>query len=244
MANIPNHFEITKIMSPSLSPQRLAKELVLLGILASSPSLLAGTTEYMPIIIQTSTEFGGLMDAYNQPNNSSGYYESQFEYGMEATLDPTAPTVVRNIELPYFSNYAQLGALTVRIYANDGPLLGSSATPGTLLDEVVNDVAGPGLTALTISYAFNAINVLPSTVTVTLDFDGIGGANTAGWYLSTAPNTVGTRPAGDYFWQRTANGDWSRQTTVVPEPGMTAALAGLSLLGFGMVRASLRRSKN
>lgn len=226
------------------SRSRFATELALLGAL-STFSLAAAPIEYTPIIIKTSdTAVSGLVDAYNQPNNSSGYYESQFEYGVEAHLDPTAPLVLRNIELPYYSNYDQLGALTVRVYANDGPILGSgiyaSATPQTLLSEVVTDVAGPGATTLNIAYAFNALNVLPSTVTVTLDFDGIGGANTAGWYLSTAANTVGTQ--GDYIWQRTAKGDWSR-INAVPEPGMTAALAGLSLLGFGMVRASLRRSR-
>ncbi|MCW5558946.1 MAG: hypothetical protein KIT22_14090, partial [Verrucomicrobiae bacterium] len=85
---------------------------------------------------------------------------------------------------------------------------------------------------------FNAANVLPPSITVTLTFQGLGGANTAGWYTSAADNTVGV--VADYFWERNADSEWTRKV-IVPEPEVTAALAGLALFGFGMVRMARHR---
>ncbi|MCW5556371.1 MAG: hypothetical protein KIT22_00755 [Verrucomicrobiae bacterium] len=183
--------------------------------------------EYFPIVIQTSASAtSGRVVAYSQPSNASGYYESSFEYGLQATLDPSAPTVIRNLMIPYYSSFDLAGGLTARIYANDGPLVGQSRAPGTLLSQVVTDINGPGSTTLTIGYGFVTANTLPETITVTLSFEGIGGDRTAGWVLSTADNVVGTHP--EFFWELNAANEWTRKSlTVIPEPKMSA------LLGMG-----------
>jgi len=197
---------------------------------------MAAESEYFPIQIQTSaTATSGRVVAYSQPNNASGYYESTFEYGLQATLDPAAPSVIRSLVIPYYSTYELPDGLTARIYANDGALVGGTRVPGTLLSEVQTDINGPGDTMLTIGYSFVLANTLPETITVTLSFQGIGGERTAGWYLSTADNLVGSHP--EYFWERNAANEWTTKTlTVIPEPEMVALLAvgGLVMTALGL----------
>lgn len=237
-------------LPPSSFSRRAATDVAALAVVTTlSTTLLGAPVENLPIEIQTSlSDVSPLVTAYNRPNDSAGYYETSFEYGVQAKLDPSAPTVLRNVILPYYSNYSQDDALTIRIYANDGPTIGfgvyAGPTPGTLLSEVVTDVKGAGATTLSLQYDFNAANVLPPSITVTLTFQGLGGGNTAGWYTSGADNTVGV--VADYFWLRSGPPDvydgWTRKV-VVPEPEVTAGLAGLALLGFGAIRLARRRGQ-
>lgn len=227
---------------------RLGSRLLLTLLLGSSLGggaflTSADVIDNLPLEIRTSLSAATpQVIAYQQPNNQAGYYESPFEYGAQATLDPAAPNVLRNVTLPYYSNYGLVGGLVFRVYANDGALVGTTPSPGTLLSEVFTDVKGGGLTTLSIGYGYNAQNTLPPTVTVTLSFSGIGGDNTAGWYLSTADSLAGVHP--DFFWVRSADSGWARKSfAVVPEPGVAPLLAvgGVTLGAFGFVRGRLAR---
>lgn len=214
---------------PVVTSRALPLSGALLGILilGSFDSIRADVIDNLPLEIRTSISASTpQVVAYQQPNNEVGYYESPFEYGAQATIDPLAPNVLRNISLPYYSNFGLVGGLTYRVYANDGALVGTTPSPGTLLSQGVIDLQGGGKTLLSIGYGFDAINTLPETVTVTLTFAGIGGDNTAGWYLSTADSLAGAHP--DYFWARDASSQWTRKTfLVVPEP------TGPQLLALG-----------
>ena len=198
----------------------------------------AGVTDNLPLEIRTSLSASTpQVVAYQQPNNQSGYFESPLEYGAQATLDPAAPDVIRNVTVPYYSNYELLGGLVLRIYANDGALVGTTPSPGTLLSEVFTDVQVGGLTSLSVGYGYDAQNALPPTVTVTLSFSGIGGDNTAGWYLSTADSLAGVHP--DFFWVRDADSGWARKSyAVVPEPEVVPLLAigGVTFGALGFFR--------
>jgi hypothetical protein len=234
----PAPFPTFSTRAPSISG-------MLLGILVfgSFDSIRGDVIDNLPLEIRTSISASTpQVIAYKQPNNEAGYYESPFEYGAQASIDPLAPKVLRNISLPYYSNFGLVGGLTYRVYANDGALVGTTPSPGTLLSQGVIDLQGGGKTLLSIGYGFDAINTLPETVTVTLTFAGIGGDNTAGWYLSTADSLAGAHP--DYFWARDAANQWTRKTfLVVPEPTGPQLLALGALAVGAMHSARAARSR-
>ena len=109
---------------------------------------------------------------------SGSYYQGFSEYGDELTLGGT-DRVIQSFSFDYFANYAQAAGLTFKIYANDGPLVNGSRAPGTVLDARVLDVsnAGSGRQNVTITYPFDAANILPNTITYTVSFSGLGGGN-------------------------------------------------------------------
>ncbi len=192
-------------------------------------------------------------DLSGGPGNS--YYQGFKEFGDELHL--TSGGVIESFSFDYFANYSQSAGVTFKIYANDGGLVSGSSTPGTLLDARTLDVASGG-GHVQIQYPYDAANVLPSTITYTVTFSGIGGgsSNRAGLILPNSDPTVGS--SFNDIWQRTGPGasDWAliqvtdqdgnpvianfkATVTTVPEPGTMALLA---LGGLGLVVLARRRS--
>lgn len=231
-------------MNLHLSSSASPKSALALAIAAtiSASAAYGAVIDNFPILVQTSsTAVSSLVTAYEQPNNSTGFYLSGLEYGVHMNRDAGAPDVLRKIELEYYSNFALAGGLVFTLYANDGPLVGGVASPGTVLSQITTDIQGIGNTKLSYSLAWNPLNLLPSTITATLKFSGIAGANEAGWYTSSSANTVGTHP--DFFWLKDAGNNWTQQTFAVPEPTETMAAGGLALMGFALARRWRRASR-
>ncbi|MCW5559405.1 MAG: hypothetical protein KIT22_16445, partial [Verrucomicrobiae bacterium] len=87
--------------------RRASTDVAALAVVTLSTSLFGAAVENFPIEVLTSvSDVSSLVTAYNRPNDSAGYYETSFEYGVQAKLDPTAPTVLREIVIPYYSNYS------------------------------------------------------------------------------------------------------------------------------------------
>jgi hypothetical protein len=173
------------------------------------------------------------VEAYQQANDEVGFYPSGLEYGAELglSLDPTAPNVLRSVSFPYYANYERIGGLTVRLYLSDG----GAGAPGTLLGSATVSTK-VGKSVVEVTYPFASQNRLPVTLIVTTEFRGLGGANTAGWYLSSQLPTVGSQPP--YFWSRTPAGSW-RRLTFGPMPDPVPSLRPLGFDPTGAFRLQL-----
>lgn len=196
----------------------------------------------------------------NTANNLHAIHSTGEEYGDQIVLagDSTLRTATA-FELLYFSNYELAQGGVVRLYANDGPLVGGYSSPGELLYQSAafnilksdttdpNNVVG---TSLTIDLSNTGL-VLPDKLTWTVSFSGAAtGGNEAG-VLVYDPPTVGS--AGELFWKRNGpiwalsdlannvNGNFAAKVTAVPEPG-TVALGSIAAIGW-LALAGYRRSK-
>ncbi len=208
-----------------------------LKLLAVAATLSAATASHADVVYQMTGD------------TSSFSYTSGSEYGDEVVLAGT-DRVITGFSFHYFSNYAQTGALTFRIYAQDGPLIGGIATPGTLLDSRVIDVINGGKD-VSIDYGLDLANVIPGRLTYTVEFAGLTGGNQAGLVAPGGSPSIGK--SGNDFWEKFGTGanDWALKQfvgsvptanfiatiTAVPEPGTVA----LMVAGAGLLLVASRR---
>lgn len=219
---------------------------IALALVASISPAVAVVVDNFPLKVEVSTSSDPKVVGYELPRLDNGYYNTSNEYGAVAILEPGAPNVLRSIELPYFSDFAAADSLTVRLYQNNGSVtVQGHNSPGTLLDELTVNIAttgGGAVTTYTANYAFNALNVLPlpsdnpNEFTVTVQFAGVGGANHAGWLISSSDVTTGSHH--NLFWEK-VGGDWTAKTFAVPEPN-SAIIAGALLGAVAIARRYLR----
>jgi hypothetical protein len=192
----------------------------------------------------------------NTSVNLNKIYATPAEYGDQITLGGSARTAAA-FELTYYSSYNLSSGAVVRLYANDGPAVSGSNSPGELLyqsaafDIVKSDVSDPNNvlgSKVTINLAGTGL-VVPDTLTWTVSFAGVSGANEAGAVIFNPPS-VGS--SDSKFWQRDGAswalseipgtpGNFSAKLTAVPEPGQVA-LASIGAIGW-LALAGYRRSK-
>lgn len=196
----------------------------------------------------------------NTANNLHAIHSTGEEYGDQIVLagDSTLRTATA-FELIYYSNYNLAQGGVVRLYANDGPLVGGYSSPGELLyqsaafDIQKSDSSDPNNVVgrtLSINLANTGL-VVPDKLTWTVSFSGTSsGANEAG-VLVYDPPTVGS--AGELFWKRNGpiwaltdlgnnvNGNFAAKLTAIPEPS-TVALGSMAAIGW-LALAGYRRSK-
>jgi hypothetical protein len=176
---------------------------------------------------------------FSVPTGEVGYYSTGLEYGDEAVLAGTDRNLV-SVDFDYYSSYARTGALTLNIYAQDGPLAGPDATPGTLLASTTFDI-NVGLNTAMLDYSTEGV-VLPDRVTIAVQFAGASANNPAGLIVPNATPGVGS--SGNDFWQRDPSGwtlynfgptlaNFRISVTAVPEPSTNAAIvAGIAIVGL------------
>jgi hypothetical protein len=175
-------------------------------------------------------------------------YITSKEYGDEVVLGGT-DRFLTSFQFQYSANYAAVGGLTFRLYDQTGPLIGSAASPGTVLFSTTLDVVS-GVNTVTIP--FDGSSALPNRLTYTVQFPGVGGASEAGLLAPNLVPTVGS--SGNDLWLNDAGGSgWTLNlmspdglspranfvTTIeaVPEPSTIALMvAGTALVAFGFRR--------
>ncbi|KAB2674359.1 MAG: PEP-CTERM sorting domain-containing protein [Verrucomicrobia bacterium] len=208
-----------------------------LKLLAAAATLSVATSSFAGVVYQMAGD----------PNSYS--YTTAAEYGDEVILAGTE-RVITGFSFHYYANYTQAGAMTFRIYAQDGPLIGGFASPGSLIDSRSIDVISGGKD-VSIDYGLDLSNVIPSRLTYTVEFAGLTPGNQAGLIAPGGSPVVGL--SGSDFWEKTGSGanDWALKViaggtptgnfiatiTAVPEPGTVA----LMLAGAGLLLAASRR---
>lgn len=217
--------------------RHLLASLVAATVLSEARS--ADIVEYFPLKITTSPALGvPATTAYDLPQaGNGGYYYSRNEYGPVVELSATDPAVIRSLAFQYYSDYVSVGTLVYRIYKNDGPPKNGLPTPGTLLDEFYSDVksvAGGGISTFSAQYGFNAKNTMPASITVTIEFIGMGAGQHAGWLVTSAAPTVGSHPS--YYWERTAAGWTAKSFLPDPPPAPTVTIQRATA---GQIRVSV-----
>jgi hypothetical protein len=181
------------------------------------------------------------------PNSYS--YTTAAEYGDEVILAGT-DRIITGFSFHYYANYTQAGALTFRIYAQDGPKISGFASPGSLLDTRTIDVFAGGKD-VSIDYGLDLSNIIPGRLTYTVEFAGLTPGNQAGLVAPGGNPIVGL--SGNDFWEKTGTGanDWALKVfaggtpsanfiatiTAVPEPGTVA----LMVAGAGLLLVASRR---
>ena len=201
---------------------------------------------YFPMTLTTTTDGVDSFTAYTMGRLNDGYYGGTEEYGAQVTIGSGVPTVLRGISFYYFSDFSSVGALTYRIYANDGPVINGLASPNSFLFEGTADVVGDpagAISALSVSVPFDPVNnVIPTTLTLTLEFTGLDATHHAGWLTSEKVPTVGTH-APVQFWHTYDQATTWYTAAIIPVPEVnSAAVVGLALVGLGVARF-IRRSK-
>lgn len=197
--------------------------------------------------VASSTYAGVVYQMTGDPSSFS--YTSASEYGDEIVLAGT-DRVITGFSFHYYSNYDQAGALTFRIYAQDGPVISGVATPGTLLDSRKIDIFSGGRD-VSIDYGYDVGNVVPGRLTYTVEFAGLTSGRQAGLVAPGGNPVVGL--SGNDFWEKTGTGanDWALKVfvggtptanfiatvTAVPEPGTVAMM----IAGAGLLLVAARR---
>lgn len=188
---------------------------------------------------------------YQHSGSGNFSYTTGAEYGDEIVLQGWE-RVISGFSFEYAANYGKASGLTFRIYDQDGPSIGGSASPGTVLYETVLDIQnGGGVVSIDFgSDPNNLANLIPGRLTYTVLFDGLLPGNTAGLIAPGGSPVVGL--SANDFWEKTGPGanDWALKTftagpsanfvatvTAVPEPSTVAMMVA----GAGMVLVALRR---
>ena len=163
--------------------------------------------------------------AYSVNGGANFLYSSANEFGDQVTLAGGGGQVFSSISFEYYANYAQVGGLTLNIYANDG----ANGVPSTVLDSRTLDIQNGGAVA-SVSFAYNAANTVPGTFTYAVQFAGYGGANVAGLIVGNASPSVGS--SLNDIWEK-QGGVWVTKQVVIPEPSTIAlfSVAGVGLAG-------------
>ena len=152
--------------------------------------------------------------AFEVPRLNDSYTEAKpgLEFGMELVLADGTPRVFKGFQISYFADFVANQSIMLRVYENDGPLVDGYPSPGTFWYEFpITNQGEDGSTIYTLSetFSFDPLNVLPSHVTVTLEFLGLSSTRHAGWIASEAQPTVG-KVTNPNFWQTTDQGvTWS-----------------------------------
>jgi MYXO-CTERM domain-containing protein len=234
------------LQKPSQDAVRRRAVLLALTLTTLTGSGLAA--EYLPLEVRTQlTGVSSPVVVYQQANDFSGYYPSLYEYGAYVTRLPDSPSVPPyfvSLDIPYYANYSQANGLTVRIYANDGPTVGSGSaaqpSPGTLLTSGSINI-NSGYSLVSYSLPWSVLNTLPGSFTVSVQFAGQGSGNTAGWYTSQAATTVGSNTG--YFFEKDASNNWQVAALVTPVPEASfSPVWALGLVGLGAIRR-MRRAR-
>lgn len=208
--------------------------------------------ELMKYIAAAGVAFGLLATAqanvvYQAVPGGNFAFSTASEYGDEILLGGT-DRFITGFSFEYTANFAAAGGGVFSIYANDGAMIGGVAAPGTSLFSTSFDVVDGGGV---VNVAFPGTETIPDRLTYTVQFAGVGGANTAG-LIADANVTEGS--SGNDFWLRTGPGmdDWQLSNfgagaeanfvatvTAVPEPGTIALL----VLGVSGLALAIRRRK-
>jgi hypothetical protein len=192
------------------------------------------------------------------------------EFGDQINIIPGQGTFVTGFLFQYWGeNFSGDEQARVRFYANDGPLFGGAATPGTLLYDsgafpiaaTVRSTLNFDLNTLTVEnlapgYVQGQPLVVPSSFTWTVQFSGVDptinplSPERAGTDIYTPP-TVGS--SYDDYWEKDPVNGWMTKTNqyfpqmnfnarveAVPEPNAIALAAGGALL-FALFRSGMRR---
>ena len=131
------------------------------------------------------------------------------EYGMEISLAPGTPRVLKALAFDYFADYAAPNSLVMRIYRNDGPVVDGFSSPGTFLYEFYFDLEGTSDGAfihLSDGFGFVAADTIPDHLTVTMEILGLSDNHHAGWALSEAAPATGT-VTNPSVWHTTDQGN-------------------------------------
>jgi hypothetical protein len=136
------------------------------------------------------------------------------EFGDEINLAASGTRLLTNFVFEYYGlGFGGGETLSLRIYRNDGVSYGTNfSAPGTLLYD--SGAVAIGATAgATLSFDLNL--PVPTNITWTVQFDGIGAGESAGLSLFDPP-AVGSS-AADY-WERQGDGSWLLRSRGVPPP--------------------------
>lgn len=141
--------------------------------------------------------------AYEVPVGANSYLAANSEIGAQVVLAGT-DRVLASLSFEYYANYADLNGAVVRLYEVDA----TTGQPGAKIYEKVADVVSGGAT-LTISFGYDAANVLPGKFIYTVEFPTAGNGKTVGLITPNKANSVGA--TGTSIWQKEGNA-WVPQT--------------------------------
>ena len=141
----------------------------------------------------------------NPAANQGAIYGTSAEYGDEISLAGWQRNLTQ-FQFDYYSSFSEAAGLRVRFYKMDGAQSGASVpTPGSLLFESAKFDIKAGYQTVNLDFTANLLNIPADRIAWTVQFDGIGGNESAGILLYDNP-TVGS--SGNDFWLR--NGSiWS-----------------------------------
>ncbi len=228
--------------------KRAALLMAVAGSLASAASQAAVVDTYFAMSVFTSAAPGASSTAYDLGRLNEAVYQGKpnEEYGAQVTLDPSAGNVLRGISFYYYSDYAKLNGVSYTIWKNDGALVAGQPSPGTVLYSDVLDLQGVvtgSINKATVVFPYDPAKGLPSTLSITLAFDGLDASHHAGWLVSEALPSVGSHPLNQ-FWSTLDGGtSWGFiRMAEVPEVNATQAV-GIALGLLGVFRFCKRGSK-
>lgn len=195
-------------------------------------------TTYFPLTISTTSDGTDSLTGYFQGRLNDGIHLGTEEYGAQVSLASGLPTVLKGISFYYFSDFSSVGAISYRLYQNDGPLVSGLASPGTpLLDGTLDldgDPAGV-VQKITLNFAYDAANVLNSPLTFTIQIAGVDGTHHAGMITSDAATSIGSHPT--VFWQTFDQANTWQLGSFINVPEVNGfAVVGAALLAFGVAR--------
>lgn len=228
--------------------QRAAILMAVAGSLAGVASQAAVVDTYFAMSVFTSASPGAANTAYDLGRLNDGVYQGRptEEYGAQVTLGSGVGNVLRGISFFYYSDYARLGGLTYTIWSNDGPLVGGQPSPGTVLYSDSTDIQGSAsgvISKATIPFPYDPSKALPSTVTISLFFDGRDSSHHAGWLVSEALPSPGSHPLNQFWSTLDGANSWNLiRMAEVPEVNATQAV-GIALGLLGVFRFCKRGSK-
>ena len=201
-------------------------------------------TTYFPLTVSTTTDGSDTFTAYFQGRQNDGIKLGTEEYGAQVSLVRGLPsTVLKGISFYYFSDFSAVGAISYRLYENDGPLVSGFASPLTTLVDSTMDLDGNAsgiVQKVTLDFSYDALNRIETPLTFTIQIAGLDGTHHAGMITSDAATSIGSHPMG--FWQTFDNATTWQLGSFINVPEVNGfAVVGAALLVFGVAR-KIRRS--